>query len=72
MHPIEKQIEVIELISERPVIAITLNHEELDAVGVARAKRELHERTGLPVVDPLRDGCQVLVELLEPRIRRGD
>ncbi len=72
MHPIEKQIEAIELISAKPVIAITLNHEQLDSAGVARARRELESRTGLPVVDPLRDGCQELVDLLVPLMKSGD
>jgi uncharacterized NAD-dependent epimerase/dehydratase family protein len=71
MHPIERQIEAIELISEKPVIAITLNHEQLDEAGSARSRQELESRTGLPVVDPLRDGCSPLVDLLEPLIKRG-
>jgi len=55
MHPLSKQIEAIELISEKPVIAITLNHELLDAKGIIKAKNEIGKQFNLPVFDPLLD-----------------
>ena len=68
MHPIEKQIQAIELLSDKPVIAVTVNHEELDDDALGRACEDLHARTGLPVIAPLREGCGSLVDLLEPRL----
>jgi uncharacterized NAD-dependent epimerase/dehydratase family protein len=61
IHPLEKQIQAVELISGRPVIAITVNHENLDAAQLERKIREIHQQTGLPVCDPLRHGVDCLV-----------
>ena len=71
VHPIEHQIKVLELVSEKPVVAITLSHENLDKDGVARAAAELRERTGLPVCDPLWDGASEVVEALGPYLSQG-
>ena len=57
---------MLELISEKPVVAITLNHEGLDSAAVASASRSIAEQTGLPVCDPLRDGVGPVVEALSP------
>lgn len=66
LHPIERQIEAVELISGKPVVAITLNHEHLDRQQLAAAAKELRDRTGLPVCDPLLDGADAVVEALVP------
>jgi uncharacterized NAD-dependent epimerase/dehydratase family protein len=64
LHSIERQIEAVELISGKPVVAITLNHEDLDRRQLDAAAEELRERTGLPVCDPLLDGADAVVEAL--------
>ena len=64
LHPIERQIEAVELISGKPVVAITLNNEDLDRRQLDAAAEELRERTGLPVCDPLLDGADAVVEAL--------
>ena len=69
IHPIEQQIQAIELVSGRPVVAITLNHEGLERREVPVACARLAERTGLPVVDVLLDGAAGLVEVLRPHLR---
>ncbi len=66
IHPLGKQIQAIELISGQPVVAITLNHEGLDAAGLAAAKAAIAAETGLPVCDPLTEGCAPVVAALEP------
>jgi len=72
IHPLSRQIQAIELISGKPVVAITLNHEGLDAEGLAAAKAAIAEETGLPVCDPLTEGCAPVVAALAPRLgRRG-
>lgn len=72
LHPIEQQIQAVELIGGAPVVAVTLNHEALDAAGVAHWKKELARRTGLPVIDALVDGTDALLSSLlqVPRRRR--
>jgi uncharacterized NAD-dependent epimerase/dehydratase family protein len=69
IHPIEKQIEALQVVSGRPVVAITLNHENLDPQEIPAACRRLTEATGLPAVDVLLDGAGALVDALEPHLR---
>ncbi len=61
MHPVERQIEAIEMISGRPVVAVTVNHEGLAPEEIAPACDEIRRKTGLPTVDVLRDGVDELV-----------
>lgn len=69
LHPIERQIAAIEMISDRPVVAVTLNHEGLSREQVPAAAEELRRQTGLPVCDPLIDGMDaVLPAILERRV----
>jgi len=64
LHPLERQIRAIELVSERPVVAITLNHEGLTEPEIPEVCSRLRSETGLPVVDPLRDELTELAALL--------
>jgi uncharacterized NAD-dependent epimerase/dehydratase family protein len=66
LHPIERQIEAVQILSDKPVVALTINHENLDPEATRKACRELESQTGLPVLDPLRDGAERLVEVLRP------
>ena len=67
IQPLPIQIQALELISSRPVVAITLNHEGLDAAGVQAAKAAITAQTGLPVCDPLREPMDDLLEVLLAR-----
>ncbi|MDV7392101.1 DUF1611 domain-containing protein, partial [Arthrospira platensis SPKY1] len=62
------QIQAIELISGRKVIALTLNHENMTAEEIPQACKELSAQTGLPCFDVLHDGPEGLVDLLEKLI----
>jgi len=64
MHPLERQIAALELISERPVVAITLNHENLDDAGINAALARIAAETSLPVFDVLRDGADSLASVI--------
>jgi uncharacterized NAD-dependent epimerase/dehydratase family protein len=71
LHPLERQIAAIEMISDRPVVAITLNHEGLSDDEVPAAAEEIRRRTGLPVCDPLLDGMDgILPAILARRTDR--
>lgn len=74
MHPLPRQIQVAELVSDRPVVAVTLNHEGLDAAALEAARRTVRAQTGVAVCDPLIDGCAAVVEALAPLLaeRRRD
>jgi uncharacterized NAD-dependent epimerase/dehydratase family protein len=69
LHPIEDQIRAVELISGRPVVAITVNHEGLDDDQLAWHTRDLKARTGLPVCDPLRHGVGEVLDALGPFVQ---
>lgn len=64
MHPIQRQIEAVEMISGKKVVAITVNHEGLTAAQVPDACRALTDTTGLPAYDVLLDGGRDLCKLL--------
>lgn len=67
LHPIETQIQAIEFLTGRPVVAITLNHEGLQGrQAIEEACQELRERTGLVVCDPLIHGAEPLLAALAP------
>lgn len=66
LHPLDKQIQVIELLSEKPVVAVTVNHEALTPDGVRKACKVLTSEIGLPAFDVLIDGAQGLVSVIAP------
>lgn len=74
LHPLDRQIAAVEMISGKPVVAVTLSHEGMTPTEVAAAALELGERFGVPVCDPLVDGAAAVVAALKPKIaaRRKD
>ncbi|MEJ2320387.1 MAG: DUF1611 domain-containing protein [Gemmatimonadales bacterium] len=68
LHPLETQIRAIELLSGRPVIAVTINHENLTSKGVAEAREKIETATGLPATDVLLDGPERLVGVVRQRM----
>jgi uncharacterized NAD-dependent epimerase/dehydratase family protein len=65
IQPLKQQIQAIELLSAKPVVAITINHEGLSAVQIALACNAIQKEVGLPAFDVLRDGPAALVEFLK-------
>ncbi|EFK07249.1 conserved hypothetical protein [delta proteobacterium NaphS2] len=70
MHSLEKQIQAIELLSEKPVVAVTLNHEGLLPEDIPECCNSIERDAGVPAFDVLLNGAQGLVKLLEPFIKR--
>lgn len=64
IHPIEVQIQAIELISGKPVGAITINHENLSAQDIPGVCASISRKTRLPVADVLLDGAGEIVKVL--------
>jgi uncharacterized NAD-dependent epimerase/dehydratase family protein len=71
MHQLERQIEAIEVVSGRPVVAITVNGEGIPPYEVPAMCQAITRETHLRAVDALRDGAGALVEILVPRMRPG-
>ncbi|MGM0432052.1 MAG: DUF1611 domain-containing protein [Spirochaetota bacterium] len=53
IHPLKRQIEAVQLISEKPVVAITVNHEGMQADQISSWCEKIHQETGLPTEDAL-------------------
>jgi uncharacterized NAD-dependent epimerase/dehydratase family protein len=68
LHPLERQIAAIEMISDRPVVAITVNGEGLGPDEVAAACARIEQQTGLVTTAPLRDGVGRIVDALRARV----
>jgi uncharacterized NAD-dependent epimerase/dehydratase family protein len=70
IHPLAKQIQVAELLSGKPVVAITISHEGIPYEQVPLVCDAVEKATGLPVSDVLLNGAGELVKLLEPYIAK--
>jgi len=64
MPLVESEIKLIEAISQAEVLAITLSHEELSDLGVAKFIKDYEKRLQLPATDVLNRGCRKLVEAI--------
>ena len=65
VHPIEKQIEAVQLISGKPVIAVTVNHEGMNHEQVGAECADIRDRTGLYTTDVLLDGAEEIVHIVK-------
>ena len=69
LHPLEEQINAIETISGKKVIAITVNHEEMTKDEIAPACDRITKETGLPAFDVLEFGAADLVNLIKTNLK---
>ncbi len=69
IQPLAQQIQVIELLSGKPVVAVTINHEGLSFDQIAPACAAIQKEVGLPAFDVLKDGAGAIVEILKPYVR---
>jgi uncharacterized NAD-dependent epimerase/dehydratase family protein len=70
LHPLEHQIRAVEVISGKPVVAITVNHEGMTREEVPAACRTIEGETGLPAFDVLVEGGEGLARVVAAHIRR--
>jgi uncharacterized NAD-dependent epimerase/dehydratase family protein len=64
MPPLEKFIKLIELLTDKPPFAITLNTEGLDEGEVEKIKEAIEREYGIPTVVPLREGLRRVIDLM--------
>lgn len=69
IHPILKQIEALECISGKPVIALTINHENISKDKIIDDCRRLTSETNLPCVDVLMEGSYKVIAALQPFLK---
>ncbi|WP_276168705.1 DUF1611 domain-containing protein [Zobellia alginiliquefaciens] len=68
MHSLAEQINAIEVISGKKVIAITVNHEEMKEDEILEACKQITLETKLPAFDVLKYGTKDLIALLKEKI----
>jgi uncharacterized NAD-dependent epimerase/dehydratase family protein len=71
LHPLGQQIQAIELLSAKPVVAITINHEDMPPERIQPICTALEQVTGIPAVDVLYSGTEELISMLRPRLEKG-
>ena len=73
IHPLLKQIQAVELISDKPVVALTINHEGMKAEEIDAQCEKVSKETGLPAYDGLVHDLSPLVDMLMDTMKaRGD
>ncbi|HII85716.1 TPA: DUF1611 domain-containing protein [Candidatus Bathyarchaeota archaeon] len=63
-------IKIAKLLSQRPLVGISINHENLSNEEAKKAKSRLHKRFKVPVEDPIIDGVSQLADAIE-KLRDG-
>ena len=64
IHPLTTQIQVVELLSGKPVVAITINHEDMEMEEIEMMCNRIEGETALPAIDPLVQDITPLVDLI--------
>ena len=69
LHPLQQQVEAIEILSGKPVVAITINHEDMTVDEIEPEYEQVAWETGLPAFDVLEFGAEGLVNLLIEKLK---
>lgn len=69
LHSLPEQINAIETISGRKVVAVTVNHELMDEEDIKKECEKISAQTGLPAVDVLFSGADALIDLIRAHLR---
>lgn len=71
IQPLARQIEALEVISGKPVVAIAVNHEDIPPDHIPLVCSAITQITALPAVDVLVEGPARLVDALEKHLVAG-
>lgn len=69
LHSLAEQINAIEVISGKKVIAITVNHENMQDDEILETCKQITLETKLPAFDVLKYGAEGLIDLLKERLK---
>jgi len=69
MHSLHEQINAIQVISGKEVIAITVNHENMEKDQILETCKQITLETKLPAFDVLEYGAESLVEILMSKLK---
>ncbi|MCF8243018.1 MAG: DUF1611 domain-containing protein [Melioribacteraceae bacterium] len=65
IQSLEKQIKIIEMLSGKPVAAVTVNHENIPYEKIPSVCEQIEKETGLPAVDVLVQGAEKLLGVIK-------
>jgi len=68
MSPLEREIQILELLAQKPVVALTINHESMTEAEVRSTIADYETRYDKPTTDVLLEGCDKLVSLIRGRL----
>lgn len=71
IQPLSQQIKAIELLAGKPVVAITINHENQQDAAIPFLCDAIEQAVGLPAFDLLRDGTDGIISVLETYFNRS-
>ncbi len=60
-----KVVKIAELLTDKPLVSIGLNCENLDKNGIETAKKRLKKHFNVPIIEPLSEGVSEIVDVLE-------
>ena len=69
IHPLSKQIDALHFVSSKPVVAVTINHENMDTDNVKTYSAMLQQTLGIPAMDVLLHGADDLARLVASYIK---
>lgn len=61
MGALDREIQILELLAQKPVVALTINHEAMTESDVRRIVTDYERQYDRPTADVLLDGCDKLV-----------
>lgn len=61
----QRVVKIAELLTEKKLIGVGINHEQMNKADITEAKLTYQEKFRVPVSDPLNDGVSELVDALE-------
>ncbi len=70
LHDLKTQIEAVELLGEKPVVAIAINHEDIPEKEIPGIVKKVGKSVKLPACDPLTQGADALVDALRPHLHK--
>jgi uncharacterized NAD-dependent epimerase/dehydratase family protein len=69
IQPLTQQIQAVELLSGKPVVAVTINHEGLSPDQIGPVCAAIQKEVGRPAFDALKDGTGALVKFLKSYVK---
>lgn len=61
----KRVVKIAELLTEKPLVGIGINRENMDKQDIKNAKLKLKKSFNVPVIEPLSDGASEIVDFLE-------